>query len=171
MKPFQNKNLKFVKDFNLYYQPKNVSFTTEIYRDIEATLLRNKSAALVIMNPSYFKQFTWRRDYNLQYDLSRSFHITYDAVANARIDEPPGQVDRSANDSLWNAILHGGTMQNFQQNLNMTWDFPIGKLPYMDFLRTPLSYRTSYTFQGTTQALASQGAIVSNNTVMSISAP
>ena len=170
MKPFQNKNLKFVKDFNLYYQPKNVSFTTEIYRDIEATLLRNKSAALVIMNPSYFKQFTWRRDYNLQYDLSRSFHITYDAVANARIDEPPGQVDRSANDSLWNAILHGGTMQNFQQNLNMTWDFPIGKLPYMDFLRTPLSYRTSYTFQGTTQALASQGAIVSNNTVMSISA-
>lgn len=169
VKPFQNKNLKFIKDFNLYYQPKNISFSTEVYRDIESTLLRNKSAALVIMNPSYFKQFTWRRDYNVQYDLARSFRITYDAVANARIDEPPGEIDRSANDSIWNAIMRGGTMQNFQQNINITWDIPISKLPYMDFLRTPFTYRTTYTFNGTTQALASQGSVISNNTVMNFS--
>ncbi len=168
VKLFQNKNLKIFRDFNLYYQPKNISFTTEIYRDIEATLLRNKSAALVIMNPSYFKQFTWRRDYNLQYDLARSFHITYNATANARIDEPPGVVDRSGNDSLWMAIMRGGTMQNFQQNINITWDLPINKLPYLDFLRTPFSYRTSYTYAGTTQALANQGSIISNSTVMNM---
>ena len=169
-KPFQKKNLKFIRDFNLYYQPKSMSFTTEIYRDIEATLLRNKSAALVIMNPSYFKQFTWRRDYNLQYDLARSFHIQYSAIANARIDEPPGQIDRSQGDSIWMAIMRGGTMQNFQQNINITWDVPINKLPYMDFLRTPFSYRTTYNYAGTTQALASQGSVISNSTVMTFGA-
>lgn len=170
MKPFQNKNLRFIKDFNLYYQPKNVSFTTEIYRDIESTLLRNKSAALVIMNPSYFKQFTWRRDYNIQYDLARSFHITYDAIANARIDEPPGLVDNTTSDSIWTAIMRGGTMQNFQQNINVTWDLPFNKLPYLDFLRTPFSYRTTYNYLGTTQALSSQGAIISNSTVANLTA-
>lgn len=170
MKPFQNKNLKFVKDFNIYYQPKNISFSTEIYRDNEETLLRNKSAALVIMNPTYFKQFTWQRQYNVQYDLARSFHITYDATANARIDEPPGMVDRSSSDSLWRDILHGGTMQNFLQNINISWDLPINKLPYMDFLRTPITYRTNYNFLGTTLALADQGAVISNNTVISLSA-
>ncbi len=165
MKPFQNKNWRIVKDFNLFYQPKNLSFSTEVYRDIEETLLRNKSAALVIMNPSYFKQFTWQRIYNVQYDLSRSIRFTYDATANARIDEPPGLVQQSANDSLWQSIMRGGTMQNFQQTVNATWDVPIGKLPYMDFVCLPLSYRTVYTFNGTTQALASQGSVMSNATV------
>ncbi len=168
MKPFQNKNLRFIKDFNIYYQPKNISFSTEIYRDIESTLLRNKSAALVIMNPTYFKQFTWRRDYNLQYDLARSFHITYDANANARIDEPPGMIDRSANDTLWNAIMRGGTMQNFKQDLNVTWNIPINKLPYMDFLMPNLSYRSTYIYNGTTQALAAQGSVISNSTVLNL---
>ncbi len=170
MKTFQNKNLRFIKEFNLYYQPKNISFSTEIYRDFEETLLRNKSAALVIMNPTYFKQFTWQRQYNVQYDLARSFHITYDATANARIDEPPGQLDRSMSDSLWTDILHGGTMQNFLQNININWDLPINKLPYMDFLRTPVSYRTTYNYLGTTIALADQGAVISNNTVVNLSA-
>ena len=166
VKLFQNKNLKFIKDFNIFYQPKNMSFSTEIFRDIEATLLRNKSAALVILNPSYFKQFTWRRDYGLQYDLARSFHIQYSASANARIDEPPGQIDRSGNDSLWMAIMRGGTMQHFQQDINITWEVPIGKLPYLDFIRSPFSYRTTYTYAGTTQALAAQGSVLSNSTVM-----
>ena len=170
VKPFQKKGLRIIKDFNLYYQPKNVSFTTELYRDIESTLLRNKSAALVIINPTYFKQFTWRRDYNLQYDLARSFHITYDASANARIDEPPGLVDRTGNDSIWQAIMHGGTMQNFRQNFNISWDFPLNKLPYMDFLRTPITYNSGYNFTGTTQALASQGSIISNNTIITLGA-
>ena len=170
MKPFQNKNLRIIKDFNIFYQPKNLSFSTEIYRDIEETLLRNKSAALVIMNPTYFKQFTWQRQYNLQYDLARSFHITYDATANARIDEPPGMADQSSSDSLWSSLLHGGTMQNFLQNININWDLPVNKLPLMDFLRTPLSYRTSYNYLGTTLALADQGSVISNNTVITLAA-
>ncbi len=170
VKLFQNKNLRFIKDFNLYYQPKNLSFTTEIYRDIESTLLRNKSAAMIIMNPTYFKQFTWQRTYNVQYDLARSFHITYDANANARIDEPPGLVDYSANDSIWHTIMRGGTMQNFQQNININWDIPISKLPYMDFLRVPFTFHTTYNYLGSTLALASQGAVISNSTSMNLPA-
>ena len=29
------KNGKFIKDFNLYYKPKNLTFSTEVYRDYE----------------------------------------------------------------------------------------------------------------------------------------
>lgn len=166
-KKLSGKNWKFLKDFNIYYQPKNFSFSTEVYRDQEETLLRNKSAALVILNPTYYKQFTWRRDYGLQYDLARSLHLQYNANANARIDEPPGLVEtHSAADSIWMSVLDGGTMQNFTQNINVSWDVPISKLPYMDFLRMPVTYRTSYNYLGTTQALASQGSVISNSTTM-----
>ena len=170
-KLLNNKNMKLIKDFNLYYKPKNVSFSTEVFRDYEETLLRNKGAALVIIKPTYFKQFTWKREYGVQYDLSRSIHFQYTAVANARIDEPVGRIDTRANsDSIWHSFSNGGTMQNFQQSLNAQWDVPVNKLPYMDFLRIPLSYRTTFNFQGTTQALASQGSVLNSNSQFQASA-
>lgn len=170
VKMFKHKNWKIINDINFYYLPKNLSFSTELYRDFEETLLRNKSAALVIIKPTYYKQFTWQRNYGVQYDLSRSFHIQYSANANARVDEPIGRIEtRSASDSIWSSIARGGTMQNFQQSLSATYELPVNKLPWMDFLRVPLSYRTTFTHQGTTQALASMGSILQSTTVMQAS--
>ena len=170
-KLFKGKNWKLINDLNLFYQPKSMSFTTEVYRDYEETMLRNKSAALVIIKPTYFKQFTWQRTYGLQYDLTRTLRMQYNATANARIDEPIGPVNTSsASDSIWHSIAGGGTMQTFQQTLNLSYDLPFNKLPYMDFIRMPLSYRTTLNYQGTTQALASMGGILQNSTTMTASA-
>ena len=169
-KLFKGKNWKIINDFNFYYLPKNLTFSTEVYRDFEETMLRNKSAALVIIRPTYYKQFTWQRDYGLQYDLSKDLHLQYSANANARIEEPIGRLEsQSAVDSVWRSIASGGTMQNFQQSVNVTYNLPISKLPYMDFLKMPLSYRTDFTHRGTTQALASMGSILQNSTVMEAS--
>lgn len=155
----QNKNLKFIKEFNFYYQPKSINFSTEIYRDYEEQLLRNKGAALVIIKPTYFKQFTWQRTYGLQYDLARSIRLQYQATADARIDEPIGRVDtREARDSIWHSFAQAGTMQNFSQTINGTWDVPISKLPYLDFIRMPITYRTVFGYLGATQAQASLGS-------------
>lgn len=165
VKLFKHKNWKIVKDINFYYLPKSLSFSTEVYRDFEETLLRNKSAALVIIKPTYFKQFTWQRDYGFNYDISRSLRLQYSANANARIDEPMGRLDRpSAVDSVWRSIASGGTTQNFTQNLTANYDLPINKLPYLDFIRVPLSYRTTYVYQGATEALASLGATIQSTT-------
>src|SRR5574344_1038631 len=167
VKLFSGKSWKILHDFNVFYQPKSLSFSTEIYRDIEQSLLRNKSAALVIINPTYFKQFTWRRDYGLQYDIARSLRLQYDASATALIEEPPGLIEtRSATDSMWNSIFNGGTMQNFRQTTNLSWDVPVNKLPYMEFLRMPLSYRTTYNYLGASQALSSQGSQIQNSTTL-----
>ncbi len=167
---FQKKAWRVMKDFNLYYRPKNLSFSTEVYRDYEETLLRNKSAANVILRPTYYKQFTWRRTWGLQYDLSRSIRITYNANAMANIDEPVGALDtRSKVDSVWDNFFRGGTMQNYVQNLNVSWDLPLNKVPYLDFLRVPLSYQGQYNFLGTTQALRSQGATLRNSGVFTAS--
>lgn len=164
VKLFQDKNFKILKDINIFYRPKNFSFSTEMYRDYEETLLRNKSAADIILKPTYYKQFTWRRTWGLQYDLSKSIHFNYNANANARIDEPVGALDtRSKVDSVWQSVFSGGTMENYTQTLSATWDLPVNKLPYFDFLQVPLSYQSQYNYLGTTQALASQGATLRNN--------
>ncbi len=171
IKPLQGKNWKIINDFNFYYLPKSLSFSTEVYRDFEETMLRNKSAAQVILRPTYFKQFTWQRDYGLQFDLSKSLKLQYSANANARIDEPIGRLEtQSAIDSVWHSIARGGTMQNFQQSLSLSYELPINKLPYLDFIKMPISYRTNFTQQGTTQALASMGSILQSSTTKQASA-
>lgn len=170
-KRLQKKSLRIIKDFNLYYQPRSISLNTEIMRDFEETLLRNKGEALVIIRPTYFKQFTWNRNYGLQYDISRSMRLQYSASAFANIDEPIGRVDtRSARDSIWNSLLHGGDIRNFDQSINLTWDAPIGKLPYLDFIKAPLSYRTNYRFEGSSVATQSLGNTLESNTTMQASA-
>ena len=118
----------------------------------------------MIMKPTYYKQFTWRREYGLQWDISRSLHLQYNATANARIDEPVGRVDtRESREAIRSSLMQGGTMQNYQQTLNATWELPISKLPYLDFLRVPVSYRATYNFMGTTQALASMGSTLNSS--------
>lgn len=170
LKFVNGKNGKFIKDFNFSYKPKSFTFSTEVYRDYEETMLRNKGTALVIMKPTFFKQFTWRRDYGLQWDFAKSIHFQYTASANARIDEPVGRVDtHDGRDSIWNSFSKGGTMQNFNQVMNLSWDVPITKLPFMDFLRVPVSYRATYNFLGTTQALASQGSRINGSSQLQAS--
>ena len=170
-KAFQNKNLKFFRDLNLIYQPKSINFSTEIYRDYEESMMRNKGTALVITRPTFFKQFTWQRNYGINYDLTSNLQLQYTANANARIDEPIGPLGaEGANDSIWHSIMGGGTMQNFQQTLSATWNPPINKLPYLEFLRVPITYRTTYNYLGTTQALADQGSTLSNSMTLQANA-
>ncbi|MBQ9473663.1 MAG: cell surface protein SprA [Bacteroidales bacterium] len=169
-KVLQSKSLRIIGDFNVYYQPRSLTFTTEVYRDYEETLLRNKTnnAKLPPMSPTYFKQFTWRRDYGLQYDISRSLRLQFDASANCRIDEEPivGRIDtREERDAMLNSIIHtgGGTKQTYSQNLNISWDVPIGKLPYMDFVRIPVTYRSTYNYTGPAPIYDKQGGILENS--------
>ena len=61
-------------------------------------------------------------------------------------------------------------MQQFQQSISANYELPVNKLPYMDFLRVPLTYRTNYTYLGTTAALASMGATLQNSTTMQATA-
>ena len=168
-KLLQPKAFKIIKDFNFYYQPRSLSFTTEIYRDLEETMLRNKTGALVIMKPTWFKQFTWRRDYGVQYDLSRSIRLQYDASANCRIDEPIGRIESpEAHDSIRRSMMTGGTKQNFSQNLSISWDVPIGKLPGLEFIRIPVTYRSTFNYTGTTLALKEQGSLLDNSGTLDI---
>ena len=170
VKAFQGRYGRIIKEFNLFYQPKNVSFSTELFRNYEETLLRNKSKGLVILKPTYFKQMTWQRTYGLQYDISRALRLQYSANANARIDEPVGAITRQTRDTIWQGMAHGGTMQNFSQTLNINWDVPINKIPIFDFLRLPLVYRTTYTFQGASQATLSLGNTLNVSSTMQVNA-
>ena len=92
-KAVKGRSLLWIKDFNFYLMPQSLSLRTDVDRMFQETQLRNNSAGGVGISPTWNKNFTFNRFYNMRYDLSRSLKLEYDATMNTRIDEPFGRID------------------------------------------------------------------------------
>jgi cell surface protein SprA len=171
--PFQrvkalNKTKAFtlIKDFNFFYLPKAFSFRTDMNREYTQKQFRNKSQAIVPMETFYIKRWDWNRIYDLKYDFAKSLRITLIANTQAYINEPPGLVDRSNRDQVWSEIFSFGTKNNYNQAFNVSWDVPIGKIPYLDFITLQAGYTATYRWNASPISIQAQygNAIENANT-------
>ncbi len=150
VKPFNNSKwasgnaLKLIKDFNFFYIPKNFSFRTDMIREYDQRKFRNKSRAIVPMETFYIKRWDWTRVYDLKYDFSKSLRFTWAANASSFINEPPGRVDKSSRDQIWDEIFSKGTMNNYNQTASITWELPFSKIPILKFINLTAGYQSGY---------------------------
>jgi len=143
-KALRSKAFALIKDFNFYYLPKSFTFRTDMNREFQQRKFRNKSAAIIPMETFYIKKWDWTRLYDLKYDFSKSLKFTLVANASAFINEPPGQIDRSNRDQIWNEIFSFGTMSNYNQAFSVMWEVPIAKIPVLDFISLNVGYQANY---------------------------
>ena len=155
---FFNKTKAFalIKDFNFYYLPKSFTFRTDMNREYNVKQFRNKSQAIVPMETFYIKRWDWTRTFDLKYDFSKSLKISLVANTQAFVNEPPGQIDRSNRDQVWSEIFSLGTKNNYNQAFNVTWDVPIGKIPYLDFITLQAGYMATYRWTATPISIQQQ---------------
>ncbi|MCX6245091.1 MAG: cell surface protein SprA [Bacteroidetes bacterium] len=140
----RHKAWKIISDFNLYYLPRSFSFRTDMNREFEQRKFRNKSTAIIPMETYYIKKWDWSRVYDLKYDFSKSLKFSLIANANAYINEPPGAIDHSSRQQVWDQIFSFGTMNNYNQQFSGTYDIPIPKIPYMDWITVTAGYQANY---------------------------
>ncbi|WP_367328982.1 cell surface protein SprA, partial [Lentimicrobium sp.] len=167
VKPFQNvkflqkKSLAIIKDFNFFYMPKMFGFRTDMNRQYNERLLRNKSDALIILEPTYTKSWDWNRLYDLKFDLAQSLKLEYQANANAYISEPPGQINRTADDwqakrdSIWDEIMNFGSMNRFTQNMNLNYIVPINKIPLLNWISLNARYASTFRWEASPRSIQS----------------
>jgi cell surface protein SprA len=154
--PFQkvkflnNKYLKLIGNFNFYLLPKSISLSTDMYRLYEENRWRNKTTNLIIIEPNFIKNFTWNRNYSIKYDLTRNLRLDYTANANARIDEPPGRIDkrdsdyREKRDSIIRNITSFGRITNFNQRIQGNYTLPLTYIPILDWINASVQYTGNY---------------------------
>jgi cell surface protein SprA len=157
IKPFQkvvkSKSLAVIRDFNFYFLPKLLSFRTDMYRDYEKKLLRNKSAALIILEPNYTKHWDWNRIYDVKYDFSQSLKFDYSANVNAYIQEPAGGYEKqksnyeSYRDTVWNSIKNFGSTNKFNQSANINYTVPFNKIPILNWVTLNARYGSKYRWE------------------------
>ncbi len=163
VKPFQktvkSKNLAIIRDFNFYYLPKLLSFRTDMYRDYQKRLMRNKSAAEIIIQPNYTKQWDWNRIYDIKYDLSQSLKFDYSANVNAFILEPPGGFEKQNSnyeryrDTVWNSIKSFGSINRFNQMANINYTVPFNKIPILNWVTLTARYGVKFRWEASPASL------------------
>ncbi len=163
VKPFQklvrSKSLALIRDFNFYYLPKLLSFRTDMYRDYQRKLLRNKSAAQIILEPNYTKQWDWNRLFDLKYDFSQSLKLDYSANVNAYVLEPPGGYEKQNSnyeayrDTVWNSIKNFGSINRFNQLANINYSVPFNKIPFLNWVTLNARYGVKYRWEASPRSL------------------
>ncbi|MDP2422959.1 MAG: cell surface protein SprA, partial [Bacteroidales bacterium] len=176
VKPFDKiTNIRLIKDFNFYYMPRSLSFRTDMNREYNEQLLRNKSTALIKIDTTYIKRWDWSRLYDLKYDITQGLKVEFNANASAFVDEPAGAVDRSkpgynaVRDSIIDEIYSMGTINNYTQNFDVNYVLPINKLKLFDWVYINARYSGTFRWQASPRSVqAILGNTIENNNSIQI---
>lgn len=165
---FSGNAFRIIRDFNFHYLPRMVSFRTIMDRGYSEMLMRDKSSYQIVLEPNYVKSFSWDRLYDLRWDLTRALRLEFQATNNARIDEPPGRINRDDDDyshkrdSIWSNIRNFGRTTYYTHRANLTYNVPINKLPMLDWVTANAGYVANFDWQAAPLAAQQMGNTIEN---------
>lgn len=172
---FFNKSKWFglIKDFNLFLAPKVIAVRNEISRSYIENIIRANYGALAF--PNYTKNFMWVRGYDVKYDITKQLKFDYTATNNGIIGEPTGRVNRLYRDeytifkdSVNASLRQAGITTHFNQNINVTYQLPLSKLPLTDWITVNTKYSAGYDWQRSPFGQDTLGHVIQNSRNVSI---
>ncbi len=155
IEPFKNAEklaspyFALIKDFNFSPVPTSLSFSADLKRDFRATQYYNNELTTEGVVPVYERLFTFARNYTFRWDLTQSLGVTYNATANAVIDEPEEFIEgdittQSEKKFIWEQIANLGRIKNFNQSVAGNYRVPLDKLPFTDWISSDIRYAVGY---------------------------
>ncbi|RZK98966.1 MAG: cell surface protein SprA, partial [Pedobacter sp.] len=136
--------LALVRDFNFNYKP-SVSLKADVFRQFGSLRNRNVSDVKFKLPETFDKFFYFDRYYTMRWDLTRSLTLDFNAVNNARIDEPFGRLDsKEKKDSVRKNLLKGGRTTRYHHDGTLSYTLPTNKLPFLDWTTIRASYTAKY---------------------------
>ena len=175
----KSKWLNFPKAFGLNYLPQSISLNSELTRhyyelqERDMENLDNHSLPLI-----FNSQFFWNRDFALRWDFTKNLHFNFQSATHAEIEEPYTPVNKDLfpdrysawKDSVWRSIKNLGTPLDYQQQVTASYQLPLNKLPYMEWVNGDASYNARYTWVRGTERNdgVSMGNTVSSNRNLNI---
>ncbi len=155
----KSKWLKLITDFNLSVLPSSFNFRVETDRRYNVLQLRNNdfknnNNAIVEILPTYDKDFTMNRIYDLQWALTHALKLNYNANNGSRIPEPLGSIETAQQRNvIQQNFFKGGEARKFNQNIGVNYQLPLNKLPLTDWITSNANYTISYDWTGAPLAL------------------
>lgn len=172
--------LQLARELNFNYLPKSFSFSTSMDRMYNAFQMRNNNPGLTARLPEFYnKSFTWTRNYNFKYDITKNLTFDFSAANRALLEEPEGPAERAINDEgqwdewkkeIWNQIQDLGTNMSYTHTGNFNYTVPLNYIPAVDWVSSSLGYGSSYTWTRAPLGREEFGAVIQNSNNFSTNA-
>ena len=174
--------VKVLKEMNFYYLPQSWSFNTNMHRTFSHMKMRDLTGnGFDASDLTYSKDFTWDRNVDFKYDLTKNMKFSFQSAMNAIIDEGKytpeilkGQYfDADFNhdkyeawkDTIQHSLAKWGKPYTYQQVFTASWNVPFNRVPGLDALTANASYNANYNW---TRTASSLNGIDRGNTVSSV---
>jgi len=176
--PFKNvkalqksKWLAIIKDVNLFYLPKNISFSNDVMRSYNERQVKNNMVPDYEFQPVFVKRFNWNRTYGVGYDLTRNLKINFTANNRSIFEEGNHAVDRKNDpdgyrefkDSIGRQMATFGRTMDYTHNYTINYNVPLNKIPALDWTTASFQYGGTYNWQRAPLGQAEFGNTIQNN--------
>lgn len=156
----------WLKDFNFSPLPTLVGFRADYDRSFMRTLFRNSDLNSTGVQPNVQKYFNTQRVYDLQWKLTQSIQVSYNARLTAIIDEPIGDLDTQAKqDSLWRSFWTFGRAKNYEQTLQSTYRLPLDKFFLLDWVQADARFNTRFGYRAASFGISDSLDVFFGNTI------
>lgn len=145
---------KILRDFQLNWLPNNISMSSNWNRSYYEQQLRNVDSyeSDYVIPVSYSKKFTWLRQTNINWDITKTIKTTFSSATNARINEPDVPVNKylypdeyeAWKDTISMQLWKLGTPVDYNQSFDMSWSIPINKFNATNWITASVKYKSTY---------------------------
>lgn len=153
---FSNRYFALIKDFNFNLVPSNITFSTNVLRQYNRQQFRMIDVQGIGLDPLYRRNYFFNYNYGFNLDLTRSLRITYLGGSNNTVknyyDTMSGMIDNS--NTIWDDYFNIGEPNQFTQSIDVTYDLPLNKLPFLSFIRSSFSYNGTYNWQKSSESFS-----------------
>ena len=174
--------VKFLKEMNIYYLPQSWGFNTNMHRTFSHMKMRDLAGASIdAMDLTFSKDFTWDRNVDIKYDLTKNMKFSFQTAMNAIIDEgkytpevlkgqyfdPEFNNDQyeAWKDTIQHSLAKWGSPYTYQQVFTASWNVPFNRIPGLDALSANASYNATYNW---TRTASTTTGVNMGNTVSSL---
>lgn len=153
-KIMKSKWLDFLRDLNFTPLPTAYNFRLDIDRFNSFNQLRaNVGNGFFQAPPAYNRTFYLTRNYGIHWDLTKSMHVDFTATNYSTIDEPAGAANARTRDSVRTNLMRGGRTTDYTQNVTITYNVPLNKFRYLDFITLQAKYGAYYEWRSASLAV------------------
>ncbi len=174
--------VKLLKEANIYYLPQSWSFSTNMHRTFSHMKMRDLAGSSAdAMDLTFSKDFTWDRNVDIKFDLTKNMKFSFQSGMNAIIDEGKytpeilkGQYfDADFNhdhyeawrDTIQRSLAKFGSPYTYQQVFTASWNVPLNRIPGLDAITANGSYNANYNW---TRTASTTSGVDRGNTVSSV---
>lgn len=179
-KKLQKPQYKFLKEANLYYLPQSWAFSTNMHRTFNNMKMRDFTGGQDAMDLTFSKDFTWDRNVDVAYDLTKNMKFTFQSAYNATVDE--GQFTpeiirdyhftndyyEAWKDTIRRSLSTFGAPYTYQQVFTASWNVPFNRFRSLDWITANASYNGTYNWNATVTGGQADNSTYLGNVVTSM---